>query len=119
MVEVESDHPVVLLYDPHSNMVTIPEMCSDNCVSSNETCIIVGTQHYVDGPVYVDLADSSSKETGHLLFAGKISAPSKFVAVHTAEAKSLIKFGVMANIVSVQVWVDDPSQPSKILFAVN
>jgi hypothetical protein len=56
--EVQSDHPIVFLFDVGHPDVRVPDYVANEPVAYNDHCLSIGTRYAGDGPTYVRMGRS-------------------------------------------------------------
>ena len=111
-------HPIVFVMDSSNESVEIPEYDPETIISSNNTCISVRTISDVDGEVTLGLAEKNlptdAQASTMRVFASSLRTPSRRIALVTSENQTLIECSVGADEVTLQIFVDDESQPATI-----
>jgi hypothetical protein len=108
---------ILFLFDRGNNAVAIPEYVDGQLVVSNASCVSVGTQAAVDGEVTISLESKtpSAPATGlQKVFSGILHAPSRKLAVVTAEDRTVLECVVSSGTPEVEVWTDDVRSPARI-----
>lgn len=109
---------IVFLHDLSARDVVIPEYIDDVLVSSNDSCVSIGTQAEVDGDVKISLSnviDDVDKVGCKLVFDGAIETPTKEISLSTCESDCVLAITVTQETAQVLVWVDDERYPALIL----
>jgi hypothetical protein len=111
---VESDHPIIFLFDDAHPNVRIPDYVPNGLVAYNDHCVSIGTRYAGDGPTRVRLSRSIADPAEHMVFSGVLRAPSGQLSLSTSNADQLLVADVGADQVSVRVYVDDLSEPARV-----
>ena len=109
-------HAIFFINDPGMRDIEIPEYVNDRLVAFTDSCISVGTQADVDGPVTVRLFDESraTEKATKKVFTGDIETPDRKVGVVSSEDVTILELPVQNEKTSVTIWVDDTTHPTKI-----
>lgn len=113
-IALESDHPILFIYDVDNSEMLIPEYEGESLVAHNDSCVSVGMQVNTSGPTTVSLSGNVRNPTGALVFEGNVCAPSKSISVNTSERESWITIRVASDSARVKVWANDEVEPSVI-----
>jgi hypothetical protein len=106
---------ILFLFDRANSEVRIPTYSDGQLIASNDSCLSVGTQAAVDGDVTVTL-ETTPSDMNQLqrLFAGTMNAPSRKLAIVTAEAQTILEIEVGSSRPEIEVWTDDQRNPARI-----
>ena len=118
-VELESQHPILFIYDVENRDMVIPPYQAGELVAHNDTCVSVGTRILAQGPTLVRLAQSAMAPIGQLVFSGTIRAPSRSVGVNTSESEGLLSIETRDDVARIRVWADDSREPSIVTIEVK
>lgn len=98
----------------------IPKFRVDSLVTSTNNCIAVGTQPYVDRPVFIQFMATSPSDGRLMQIAiAHIEAPGGKLRCVTAENEVIAEHRVDGELANVEVWVDDPVLPSEVVFVAS
>lgn len=109
---------ILFVFDRGNSSVSIPDYIDGQPVSANDSCVTVGTQADVDGEVTVTLESPASLALVRGLqkvFAGSLRAPTRTVAIVTADARTVLEQSVNSDMVELEVWADDGRNPTRIV----
>lgn len=112
--DVESDHPIIFLFDDAHPNVRIPDYVANELVAYNDHCVSIGTRYAGDGPTRVRLSRCIADPAEHMVFSGVLLAPSGQLSLSTSSAEQLLVADVGAGEISVRVYVDDLSEPARV-----
>jgi hypothetical protein len=114
-VTLSPPNAILFLFDRANKKVRIPTYIEGQLVASNDSCVSVGTQAAVDGDVTVTL-EASPPNINELqrLYAGVLNAPSRKLAIVTAEAQTILEIDVGSDRPEIEVWADDQRNPARI-----
>lgn len=113
---------ILFLFDVSNKAVTIPNYVDGQLVSSNDSCISVGTQASVDGDVTISLetAPSSRAMFGTMkAFSGRIRTPGHKLAVVTSDGRTVLECSVVSENPELEVWTDDSRNPAQVAIVVK
>jgi hypothetical protein len=113
-VSIESDHPIIFLYDPDNSDMEVPAHTRGRLVDFNTTCVAVGTRYRAEGPTDVILCDEAQSANGVLVFEGMIATPNNVIAVNTSERENWISMPTRSAESLLRVWANDRMIPSEI-----
>jgi len=116
-VTVSLSHPILFVFDYSNKAFLVPDYDPTTPVSANPTGISIRSASEVDGEVTVHLNGSiptDAASAGHEVFVGAIAAPSKSVAVVTAENEKLVEASVATTTAKIRVVVDEPEHATTI-----
>jgi hypothetical protein len=116
-VTISLSHPILFVFDFSNPAFSVPEFDPNAPVSANSNGISIRSASEVDGEVIVNLTEAiptAVASAGHEVFVGSIAAPSKRVAVVTAENEKLVEAAVPTTTAKIRVVVDDPEHAMTI-----
>ncbi|QTD49690.1 hypothetical protein [Sulfidibacter corallicola] len=122
MIALDLPHPIIFLYDADNGQMEIPEYVDGKTIASNRTCVSVGTQASVDGPVTLRLVKKAPKEIVESfiqIFEGVIDSPKKTLSIFTSEGASALEINVRTNHPNIIVWVDNIDVPGSVCIEAN
>jgi hypothetical protein len=114
-VTIDSDHPIIFVYDEDNLDVTIPEYSDERPIDANLSCVSIGTQYRDSGPTEVRLVAEATGMQGTPVFQGRIDAPSKTIGIHTSEREGWAKINVRGEFAELRVWVNDAREASVVV----
>lgn len=115
---VRATNSVVFIHDA-VGPICIPDNLGDALVRSTSTCITVGTVAEMDGETLLVLSTQSEQPIGDCAFSGVLETPSWKIAVTDVGNETLLQMDVFAPKVVIEIWVNDQSEPDKILMLVS
>ena len=112
---VAPSHSVLLVMD--QTVGEVPESMAGALVAATSSAVGVGTLGEHDGPTSITLKDEvdPTRDAGlQKVFGGDLETPGGSIAVCTSEGEVLLESTVDSICTSVQVWVNDLSEPDCI-----
>lgn len=110
---------ILFLWDIQNEKAEIPEYVDNQLISSNPNCISIGTLMELDGPTTISFLDSPSGLASIRAFSGLLRAPSGEISISSSEADCLLSLRVAGVRPSIEIFVNDPSEPSLIEIVVK
>ena len=101
----------------------LPDWQRGDTLRSNDSCILMGTRPPCDGETRLTMTDDRQSPSGmtdlQRVFKGEVSVPTGEVQVFTVLLEPLAVVPVNSTECLVEVWVDDPQEPSRIWVRVG
>lgn len=110
---------ILFLWDIQNKKAEIPHYEDNQLISSNLNCISIGTLMELDGPTTVSFLDVASGLAPIRAFTGLLNAPSGEISITSSEADSLLCLRVAGVRPTIEIFVNDPSEPSLIEIVVQ
>ena len=113
-VRVRPPHSLILVGDPHGR---VPERIDGNLTRATSTCVAIGTLSDLDGETTVRVTDSlrsTAEGAQQLAFEGDVELASNVLRIGNVLGEVYLDWPVSADSVSLQVWVNHPSEPDEI-----
>jgi hypothetical protein len=109
---------VLLVMDQSAGV--IPETI-DGVIANTPTCIAVGTACECDEQVDIELTDEPPEvdERMQCVSRSSIATPNREIAVCSAHNDRLLSIKVQHDVSEVDVWVNHPTEPDRIIVAVR
>lgn len=83
---------------------------------SSHSCIIVGCLNFTDGETDFTASNSADDAAPSApAFAGSLDTPSGLIEISTSEREVLLRIAVATHVTPVQIWINHPSEPDRIL----
>lgn len=117
-------HSVLLIRDRAIGAIPeidIPESMQGRLVASTASCVAVGTAVECEATVEIELTESPPLAHAGLHCAGEstLRTPHREVMVRTIHLLPLVAIPVGNDLMEVQVWVNHPTEPDRIVIAVR
>ncbi len=99
----------------------IPESMSGSLVAASESCIAVGTAAECDEPVDIVLTDEQPGDGAEMwcVKESELETPNNAIAICSVLNDTLMTIEVAAKLSAVQIWVNHPTEPTKIVIVVG
>ena len=110
---------ILFLWDLQNKKAEIPQYEDNQLISSNPNCISIGTLMELDGPTTVSFLEVASGLAPIRAFSGLLNAPSGEISISSSEADSLLCLRVAGVKANIEIFVNDPSEPSLIEIVVQ
>jgi hypothetical protein len=112
-------YSVILVMD--QTIGVIPEAMNGGLIAATPSCIAVGTASEIDGQVAIELTDEPLEVDAELRCVSEttLQTPNREVAVCSVHHEKLLAISVEHDISRIQVWVNHPSEPDRIVVAVR
>ena len=110
---------ILFLWDRQNKKAEIPHYEDNQLISSNLNCISIGTLMELDGPTTVSFLDVASGLAPIRAFTGLLNAPRGEISISSSEADSLLCLRVAGVRPTIEIFVNDPSEPSLIEIVVQ
>jgi hypothetical protein len=112
-------YSVILVMD--QTIGVIPEAMNGGVIAATPSCIAVGTASEIDGQVEIELMDEPLEFDVELRCVSEttLRTPNREVAVCSVHHETLLAISVERDISRIQVWVNHPSEPDRIVVAVR
>jgi hypothetical protein len=115
---VSPPNSLVLISDPEVD--AIPESFGRQLIVATASCIAVGCKSETDGQTELTLGPSANVDPGtDPAFIGMIETPTQRVAVQTVLLESRLMGAVSGHLTKVRVWVNDATEPDRIIIGVG
>ena len=118
--KISPPNSIVLIMDAVTGQP--PETFGGALIATTATCIAVGTLSEQEGETTVLLSDESTYEDPTcqiLAYEGSLTVLGGEVSVMTALNNVILKLPVQARDVWVRVWVNDKSEPDRVVVIVG
>lgn len=101
--------------------IDIPESMQGRLVASTASCVAVGTAVECEATVDIALTECPPLANAGLHCAGEstLRTPHREVVVRTIHLLPLVAIAVGNDLTDVQVWVNHPTEPDRIVIAVR
>lgn len=116
---ISPPHSIILIMDFKSGRP--PETLGGQLVAATPTCVAVGTMSEQDGETTVTLTDEPSEDLvsdKSLAFDGSIAVHGR-LSVVTALNEDVLSVPVPNEFVRVRIWVNDNSEPNRIVIVAG
>jgi hypothetical protein len=110
-VTVKAPNSLILVGDPDGQP---PVSMADKLVAATTSCVAVGTLSQPDGATRLRLFGATDDLPERLAFEGLLQTPNRLVAVRNVLGETYLEKHVSAAVTSVQIWVNDLSEPDDI-----
>lgn len=111
-VRLSPPHSILFILDPTA-VADVPDVSGD-LVSATSSCVAIGTLAEMDGETTVILEKAVSDPSGHLVFNGEITTPSRRLAVTRSDVSLVSELAVSKDRARLRIWANDPSEPDLI-----
>jgi hypothetical protein len=114
---ISPPNAILLIMDPGNAEAVIPQSMNDGLVAATRSCVVVGTQAFVDGETAVSLCFDWEGPPEDLMrvFDGSVLTPQRKLAVMTSELETVLERDVEQSEVSISIWVDDLKNPARVI----
>lgn len=97
----------------------LPDAMDGQLISSTDSCVAVGTLAESDGTTNIILIENYQAEPDEkMVFDGTLITPNKELSISDVDNKQLLTIRLTAATVRVQIYVNDPIEPSKIVINI-
>ncbi len=112
-IEVSPPNSLILIMD--QSIGEIPESMNGKLVACTDSCIAVGTRSEIDGNTEIFLGFKPNSDIKlDLAFKGEIRTPNRKIHICNVYDEKLLETTVSSERSSIEVWVNDKSEPSLI-----
>jgi len=117
-VKLALPHSLVLVLDPIFG--EIPASLSGELITATNSCLAIGTRPEMDGETELVLGNSESiDQEERPAFKGILRTPSHKIAICSALNVTLIEMLVPSIETVVRVWVNDSTEPDRIIIGIG
>lgn len=97
----------------------LPPLPQDKIVSATQEIILIGTMSSQDGDTSITLTneeiETSTDSKLHIAYRGHLDTPNREISVRNIFDEIIIKLPTATNSCEVSVWVNDDSEPDKLV----
>ena len=112
--KIAPPYSLVLVGDPSGR--EIPNIVAGSVIASTSSCIAVGCLSEVDGETEFTLGATPDVNPGiDPAFEGKLKTPNRMIAVRSVLHETILEATVPEEQTTVRVWVNDPTEPDKVI----
>jgi hypothetical protein len=98
----------------------LPETMRESLIVATTSCVAVGCLSEQDGETEFTLGASHEVDPRtHPAFQGVLSTPSRKIRVVSVLGQPILETAVMRDSTTVRIWVNDPTEPDKIIIGVE
>ena len=117
-VKIAPPHSLITISDSQGGEV--PDSVSKNLITSTRTCISVGTKAEIDGETEIIIGNFDEINLdSDPSFYGEIATPSRVISVFTVFEDQVLFLETKTKHASVQIWVNDQNEPTKIVIGIK
>ena len=108
---------IVLVSDVAS--IDVPASMGGSVISATNACVAVGCLSEDDGETELTLAPLSAVDRSDTpIYQGVLATPTRRVAIRSVLGQRLLELPVTQDRTSIKVWVNDPTEPDKVVVGV-
>ena len=97
-----------------------PPSSLSSTVASTDSCVAVVCKPETDGLTHIKLSHNYNLNMLDApAFNDLLQIPSRRLAVHTIDGKSLLETTVSSNVIRLRVWTNDASEPDEITLGIE
>lgn len=97
-----------------------PPSSFSSTVASTDSCVAVACKPETDGLTHIKLSHNRDLNMPNApAFNDFLQIPSRRLAVHTIDGKSLLETTVSSNVIRLRVWTNDASEPDEITLGIE
>lgn len=115
-VKFFASNAIVIVADAHE--FDLPDRLEDSLVTANQSCLVIGCRHAVDGEVSIKVQSEPAPTDQILVFRGLMNFGSRAITVYDVNLTAMLSATFSSSRQMINVYVDDDQEPSAITVLV-
>lgn len=116
--KIAPPNSLILIEDPSGGQ--IPASMKGSLIASTDFCIAVGCRSDTDGETEFTLGKAHDVDPGdHPVFQGILKTPSLRITLKSVVGQTILEAPVSHRETMVRIWVNDPSEPDRVIVGVE